>query len=78
MKMKLSLNIRRAGGLLLLLMAALFPFLVWNDGYLIAVTGMWTYYTSWDRALHFYYLYLCGAYAVVLFITGLILVMMKD
>jgi len=60
MKMKLSLNIRRAGGLLLLLMAALFPFL------------------GWDRALHFYYLYLCGAYAVVLFITGLILVMMKD
>jgi len=78
MRLKLGLNISMVGGLLLLLMAALFPFLIWNDGYLIEVTGLWTYYTSWDRALHFYYLYLCGFYAIVLFITGLILVMRKD
>jgi len=78
MEMKLSLNIRKIWGLFLLLVGALIPFLIWNDGYLIAVTGMWTYYTSWDRALHFYYLFLSGFYAIVLFITGLILVMPKD
>ena len=71
-------NVNRAAGLFLILMAALFPFLVWNDGYLIELIGFLGYYTSWDRALHFYYLYLCSAYAVVVFMTGLILVTLKD
>ncbi len=73
-----KLTIKRAMGLLLVLMAALYPFLVWNDGHIIRIIGFLTYYTSWDRALHFYYLYLCFIYAVIAFLTGLFLITRKD